>query len=442
MLTISPMCPSSPRFQLLVTLALLAVGSIPWPEHWSGWRRVIESARAPVVNRTDRGQEATGYYEGLIGGGDRTEGPHGELTLRLMGKPNGWVRFNDAHVARHVTDDFIQFELLPGIHRRLFGQPFITNSLGMHSPEVAIEKPPGTFRIALLGASMDMGWGVSRLDTYSHLLENWLNAHASRQGLATNRRFEVLNFAVAAYSPLQRLEAFRRKALPLQPDLVIFSATTLDIRLMEIHLCDIFRGGADLTYGFLREKISSAGIGPDLLAVDPTGKLIYKDEIKRRLQPLYWEIYDAALGELAGICRSNAIPLAMVIIPRVGKADAPTARAESVARLKALAARHALPIFDLSDTFDRFDPAKLEIAAWDDHPNTLGHRRLFLALVRSLVRERGTYTLLFPEAEGIHHDSPVGETLPVTPPGETLPVTPLGAAKAESKPRIEPRSPD
>ena len=54
-----------------------------------------------------------------------------------------------------------------------------------------------------------------------------------------------------------------------------------------------------------------------------------------------------------------------------------------MARLKALAAHHAITTFDLSDTFDRDDPATLEIAAWDDHPNATGHERLFEALARA-----------------------------------------------------------
>jgi len=33
-------------------------------------------------------------------------------------------------------------------------------------------------------------------------------------------------------------------------------------------------------------------------------------------------------------------------------------------------------LFDLTSAFDNDDPAKLEIAAWDDHPNARGHRRL------------------------------------------------------------------
>ena len=74
---------------------------------------------------------------------------------------------------------------------------------------------------------------------------------------------------------------------------------------------------------------------------------------------------------------------------------------EPVARLKAIAAHHGLNVYDLSGTFDRFDPASLEIAAWDDHPNALGHQRLFLALARAISKDRSTYDLLFPESSPV-----------------------------------------
>jgi hypothetical protein len=384
------------RINMLLSLVLLVVGVVPWPQGWAGVRAVVDSARSPELNRAERDVHAAGYYEGLIGGRDGPEGARGELALRLMGRPNGWVRFNDANVSRFLPHDFLQFELLPGVHRTLFGQPFITNSYGMHSAEVAVEKPSGTFRIALLGASMDMGWGVTYQETYSHQLQEWLNRHARRHGLDSGRRFEVLNFAVAAYSPLQRLETFRRKVRAFQPDLVIYAATMLDLRLMEIHLCDLLRDKADLTYAFLGTILARAGIGARERQVDDEGRLVFKDQVKSKLQSHYWEIYDATLGELAAECRAAGIPAVVVIIPRVGKADAPLARAEPVARLRAIAGHHALSVHDLSDTFDRFDPASLEIAAWDDHPNALGHHRLFLALARSLVREEAGYHLLFP----------------------------------------------
>jgi hypothetical protein len=386
------------RIAMLQSVAILAVAIVPWPQSWTGFRTVIASCRSSELNRAEREAHAAGYYEGLIGGGDGPEGARGELALRLMGKPSGWVRFNDADVSRLLPADFLQFELMPCIQRTLFGQPFITNSYGMHSAEVPQEKPSGTSRIAVLGASMDMGWGVTYQETYSHLLQEWLNEHDRRQGLDGDRRFEVLNFAVAAYSPLQRLETFRRKARGFHPDLVVYSATMLDLRLMEIHLCDALRSGADLTYDFVKATLDRAGVRPEDYQVDGEGRLVFKDQIKAKLRPYYWELYDATLGALAGECRAVGVPLVIVIVPRVGKADAPAARAEPVARLKAIAGHHALPVYDLSDAFDRFDPASLEIAAWDDHPNALGHHRLFLALARCLAKDEPRYRLLFPDS--------------------------------------------
>ena len=87
--------------------------------------------------------------------------------------------------------------------------------------------------------------------------------------------------------------------------------------------------------------------------------------------------------------------MAMVIIPRVGSEDAPALRAEPVARLEAMAAHHAITTFDLSDAFDHDDPATLEIAAWDDHPNATGHERLFEALARALSANPTFTALLF-----------------------------------------------
>jgi hypothetical protein len=379
------------------TLALFLLGmiltSLPIP--WARARAVFESARSPELNHGDREAGAGGYYEGLIGGSDSPRG-RSELALRLLGKPTEWTRFHAANVTRPLPDgDFLQFELKTHVCKTLFGKPFTTNAHGMRDREYDLEKPPGIYRIAVLGSSMDMGWGIATEETYVNLMEDWLNCHAARRGI--NRRFEVLNFAVAAYSPLQRLEAFHRKALPFKPDLVIYSATTLDTRLLEIHLCDLFRGHAKLPYTFLTDALTAAGLtDEDIRTESPDDRLVHKETVKRKLHDHYWPIYDGTLGSLAATCRSEDIAMACVIIPRVGKADAPEARAESVAQLRGIAAHHAISMFDLSGVFDNQDPSQFEIAAWDDHPNALGHRRLFLALTRALVNDPSWYQTLFP----------------------------------------------
>ncbi len=390
--------PASPattcRLGMLQCVLLLSVATAPLPGSWESLKGLVDSARSPELNRAER---AAGYYEGLISGQDATNLTQGEPSMRLLGKPPGWVRFQEADVVRYLQNDFLQFELKPSVKRVLFGQPFTTNTLGMHDLERTIEKPPGTFRVVVLGSSIDMGWGVSREESYVGRLETWLAEHASRKKPTSPRRFEVLNLAVAAYSPLQRLETLTRKALQFQPDLVLYSATTLDTRLLEIHLRELLHKKVDLKFDFVKRAIAESGIDANDLTVDSSGHMINKERLKAKLKPFYWSIYDDALGAIAAECRSAAIPLEVVIIPRVGKSDSPKSRAGPVAMLKAIAGRHGLSVHDLSNAFDKDDASALEIAAWDDHPNALGHRRLFVALAKSLVNDPEQYGYIFGE---------------------------------------------
>ncbi len=380
---------------LVCGFGLLATALCPLPKSWSAARAALDSARSTGLNRADRESNAAGYYEGLIGvvGND---GPRGELAQLLMGKPVEWGRFQAANVSRQLPGDPLLFELLPNVDRDLFGQRFTTNEHGMRDRSYTIAKPAGVYRIVVLGSSMDMGWGIDTESTYVNLLEDWLNAHAAERGL--RRRFEVLNFAVAAYSPLQRLESFRRKAAAFQPDLVIYSATMLDPRLLEIQLCDMLSGRIEPRDEFVRRAFAEAGIEPQALPRDESGKLVNKEAIKTALRAKYWSILDDVLKTLAAECRARQCGLTMIVIPRVGKADAPDERAEPTARLHGVAARHAIPVCDLTDTFDGIDPARLEIAAWDDHPNAEGHRLLFQAIAHRLIENQEAYLQLFSDA--------------------------------------------
>ncbi len=182
---------------------------------------------------------------------------------------------------------------------------------------------------------MDMGWGVGTDETYENQLEDWLNSHASKFGIS--RRYEVLNFAMAAYSPLHRLETFRRKALKYRPDLVLYSATMLDPRLLEIHVRNLLQERLDLRYDFLRRAVGEARIGPRDLRLDAFGDLRDKESLKLRLRPHLWDVVDATVGELADECRAEGIPLAMLLVPRVGPADAPDARGPSVRKFGEIA---------------------------------------------------------------------------------------------------------
>lgn len=384
------------RLCFIQTLALLIVGFAPLPADWTKVRSAIESARSTQLSKADLESGGGGYYEGLIGHGEDLQANNTGLGRHLTGGAADYGRFQAANVVQQLPDtDFLQFELQPNVHVRLFGHDFTTNGHGMRDREYSLEKPEGVYRIAILGSSIDMGWGIGTQDTYANLLEDWLNSQAKTR--CPGRRFEVLNFGVAAYGPLHRLEAYRRKVQEFSPDLVVFSATMLDTRLMELHLGDVFRGRGALPYDFLREAVRRAGVTPTDLALTSDGRLLDKDRLKAKLRPLYWSIYDAALGRLAAECRGEGIELVCLAVPRVGKADAPGSREPTLARLKGVTAHQAVPLYDLTATFDRLDPASLEIAPWDDHPNVTGHRLLFQALTRAWEADPAMTARLFPE---------------------------------------------
>jgi hypothetical protein len=177
--------------------------------------------------------------------------------------------------------------------------------------------------------------------------------------------------------------------------MVLYSSTTLDARLLEIHLTGLLMRKVDPTYAFLKAAIADAGITEEDQRTGPDRQYVHKDAVKLKVRAAFWPILDAALAALAGDCRSNDLPLVFLAIPRAGRIDAPDVRAGSVARLAGIAARLAVPLIDLSATFDRTDPADVAVAPWDDHPNALGHRRIFLALAHALADRPELYRELF-----------------------------------------------
>ncbi len=368
----------SSGFRLTVTIGLLGFGLYDLPISWAKGRVVKHALKSP-----EQGREAAGYYEGLIGNADSGAGA---LEQCLVGQPTDWVHFADSGVSQLVTHDVVQFILSPNVSRSLFGKEFTTNEYRLRDRPTSLTKPANTVRVALLGASMDMGWGVATNDTYENRLEDWLNQQARARG--DNRHFEILNFAVAAYSPTQRLATYRRRVRKFKPDFVIYATTLLDSRLTEIHLADSLSNGVDLSeFDYLTSVVEEAGYDPAHLKRDARGKWVDKPKFKAWLEPKRAEINRIVLAELAKSCQEDGVPLASVIIPRAGRNDLQHLRQEGVELQIAAARASGVTTWDLTDSFDAEDPSKLSVAVWDDHPNTRGHELIFQDLARHLIAD-------------------------------------------------------
>ena len=118
-----------------------------------------------------------------------------------------------ARAAIPSRDPELIFEMNPGWS----GDGFSVNSFGMADDEVALEKPPGVFRIAFVGDSISANFGLRpRPEIYLNVLARRLDGEA-RGGL----RFEALNFGVNAYSLLQSARMLETRALQFAPDLAV-----------------------------------------------------------------------------------------------------------------------------------------------------------------------------------------------------------------------------
>ena len=126
-----------------------------------------------------------------------------------------------------ILDDFFTFEPPPGTqyptyrHLSNISPPFWfpTNRFGWRGPDLTLNKPPRTIRIAFAGSSMTIdGYGLP----YSHIeyIGEWLNLWTTARGYPF--KVEVINLARTGIDSNSVAGAVVQEGLPLEPDLVIF----------------------------------------------------------------------------------------------------------------------------------------------------------------------------------------------------------------------------
>jgi lysophospholipase L1-like esterase len=348
--------------------------------------------RAQEWNHVDRDQHAAGYYVHLIDGDPASNG-HDQVALRLLGQPPEWTDFYSIDPLDYLPRNPRQFQLKPGISRVAFGKPFTTNSLGLRDRHADPIPHPGVFRIAILGSSIDMGWGVGDTETYEHHLENWLNQQAETRGLP--RRFEVLNCAMAAHSPYHRLLTYQHALRAWQPDLILYAATLIDARLLEIHLLGLIGEHVPTSSQAIAKALDQLGLPaypePRMRPLTP----LDRKYLKQALQPLLDPLADQLIAELAAATRAEGDHLAILLVPRASDHAHSPQRGRTQSRLAALAIQLQIPFIDLSTTFDATEQVEIAVAPWDDHPNARGHVLLFHRLAQALLTQPELSALLF-----------------------------------------------
>lgn len=139
----------------------------------------------------------------------------GEVALRIAGFSYYWALYRRPDTERGWGPE-------PGAEgwQRLEGKALVRiNPAGMRDRLWPIQKPPGAFRIAVLGDSFAEAVQLPIEQTFWFILQDQLNACGAFDG----RKVEVLNFGVSGYSTAQELLTLRHRAWLYRPDLVLLA---------------------------------------------------------------------------------------------------------------------------------------------------------------------------------------------------------------------------
>lgn len=256
-----------------------------------------------------------------------------------------------------------------------------TNRRGFRGPAVEFQKPPGAFRILVLGDSVAFGWGVDDEVTFLRRWEQELNA-------AGGRRFEVVNTGHPMYDTTQQLAVLREEGLALQPDLVLLVYVVNDVEPTRDVVEESLLGRPPDP----AEKLPDAGdlwvwladACADLLPATATLLRMQSDpaaRIRRALPagtayapeksgkgPRGWQRSQTALLAIRDLCGKVGLPFVVLdhTMPAIGS-------------LPAFCRQQGIPCFEF-----RFTPAELEQpirnSRLDPHANAAGHELLLQKL--------------------------------------------------------------
>jgi hypothetical protein len=319
--------------------------------------------------------ELTPYFEALVGSEVRDPagqaGDHGYYEALMEVGDFDPRRFAGAaaqgpDIAR-ASGDFRLVELVPSQHTGYQGVEMSANRFGMRDRERELAKPPGVFRIALLGSSHAMGFGISDDDVFSRQLERWAT---DTRPLGPEVPIEILNFAVNGYSPLAQLPLLDASVPRFSPDLAILVLHSVDAYWSVDHLVRAQRAGIEIPYAYPRELVQALGISHRTLSIVARSRLRrHGDEL------LAW-----SYREIAARMRAIGAEPAALFLPLPNDLT-PRARIDAILEL---ARASGFEVIDLSEIYAGLPLAEIALASWNFHPSLRAHGMIAHALEREI----------------------------------------------------------
>jgi hypothetical protein len=330
------------------------------------WQPIQEALPKPVaslyqqlskqqLSQYDRENTEQGYYEKLLEDPSRSN-PF-ERRIYKHGKPGSeLITVADAGI--------LQRRLKPNSKATIENYTISINRWGMRDRNYALEKAPGTYRIALLGGSYEMGSGVNDSETYEQLIEELLNKQLPEN--STIKRIEILNFAVPGYHALQHVWLCEHEVFRFKPDLILYAAHSEDPRRLNGFFASLISNGVPLEYEYLKNIKARSGAAQGQS----------RDEIRNRLQPFTAQMLNWSCTQIVQQAQQHNARAVWFYLP----ATADTVNTKERNSMQKQAAAAGFETIVLENPYGNVPRETLQIGSGDTHPNAAGHQRIASAL--------------------------------------------------------------
>jgi D-alanyl-lipoteichoic acid acyltransferase DltB (MBOAT superfamily) len=352
---------------VVCTVALLGLVLAGIPQIVALLGPQVASAINPLRSESATASEAArvvqGYYEEIADAPLRAGSWLGELEGRPQ--PPQQLHYSDAS---QPADALLERELIPGWSGELGGRPLTVNRLGMRDRADRTQaKPPNTSRIAVVGSSVVMGYGVGDDETFTRLLEDHLNTQQ-----ANGMRYEVLNFGAGRSYAIQRRVLIDRKVFAFHPDAIYYVAHQDEFLGPVRHLAALAEKKNELPYPYLNNIIKKAGITSETSG-GMAGAL---------LQPHAREIVLGVYRDLVAECKQRGILPVWIYLPMPGVVSTSTQSKELIQ----LAEEAGFVVVDLTGWADGRKPLEVRLGESDYHASVLGHQLIAERLKKVLIQ--------------------------------------------------------
>jgi hypothetical protein len=238
------------------------------------------------------------------------------------------------------------------------------NSNGLRGPEVSYAKPPGVYRVLVLGDSFTFALQVDEQETFVARLAERLQA--KRPGVT----IETLNAGVDGWSTANEYAWVGLEGFRYQPDLVLVMfyvgndpGDNADLVGSPDQLDRRDLGRQESPLQALRERLASVSLAYNLFEQGVLAKLQpdRSDETTAGSRPakserrgnaerkeIGWDISEALLRRMRGLCEQRGCDLAVVAIPTFDQVLDPNVPLKP---LEELQSESGVPVIDLLPTF-------------------------------------------------------------------------------------------